>query len=75
MPSTPEQVSAQVAAQVVAAERFARDQRAETERLYGDLVVVMRALGRARHRQFCLQSPVACMADRLRGLAVWRRRG
>jgi hypothetical protein len=60
--------------QIAAAERHAAEQSAETERLYGELVVVMRELGIARRRQFCLQSPVACLADRLRRLLPGRRR-
>jgi hypothetical protein len=61
--------------QIAAAERHAAERAVENERLYGELVVVMRALGRARRRQFCLQSPVACLADRLRRLVPGRRRG
>jgi hypothetical protein len=61
--------------QIAAAERHAAEQRAETDRLYGELVVVMRELGRARRRQFCLQSPLACVAERLRRLVPGRRHG
>jgi hypothetical protein len=61
--------------QIASAERHAAAERAETDRLYGELVTVMRDLGRARRRQFCLQSPLACVADRLRRLLPGRRHG
>jgi hypothetical protein len=61
--------------QNAAAERHAAEQVAEAERLYGELVVVMRELGRARRRQFCLQSPIACLGERVMGLVPRRFRG
>jgi len=64
VPAAPTPPPDRIATAIAAARQHAAEQEAEAERLDEDLIVVMRALGRARHRQFCLQSPIACVRDR-----------